>query len=118
MNLLAIWIGLTTLSFAATGSDIRQLITSHIDQVQACYNEYLKEKKQDGDLSAAKGQLTISWHVDTKGKASDFKELKTSFDDKYVFSCVAAKMILWSFPPSENKKGTIYRFPFVFSYKK
>ncbi len=117
MKLLVVWIGLTQ-GYATTTPDIRQLITSHIGQVQACYNEYLKEKKQDGDLASAKGYLTISWHIDTKGKASNFKELKTSFDDKHVFSCIAAKMISWDFPPSKNKKGTIFRFPFVFAYKK
>ncbi|MCB0347305.1 MAG: AgmX/PglI C-terminal domain-containing protein [Bdellovibrionales bacterium] len=117
MKLLAIWMGVGVLISASTTSDVRELISSNMEQVQACYEDYLKEKKQDGDLAAAKGKLTISWLTNTKGEASDFKELKSSFDDKYVFSCIAAKMITWKFPPSTNKKGTIYRFPFVFNYK-
>jgi hypothetical protein len=120
MKILAIFATFLAVQAAPSQAEaIRILIQKNIGQIQACYNQYIKEKSADGKIKDAKGQLTIEWEINQQGKASNFNEKKTSFDDKHVFSCVAAKMATWDFPPPTGKiKTTVMSFPFVFDLKK
>lgn len=117
MQVFTIFLALHLFANTPTAEPIRQLIRSNMEQVKACYNEYIAEKQKEGNVQEARGHLTMSWDIDPSGKAYNFKEVKTSFTDKQVFACISAKMLTWKFQVPAKNKVTSVSFPFVFSIK-
>ena len=77
------------------------------EEIRSCYNSALRKNPH---LS---GEIKLSWMINEKGKAQNFKITNSAFQDKNLFRCIESRVTLWKFPKSKNGSYPV-RFPFQF----
>ena len=81
---------------------VRRFLRRHIHQVRACYDKLLVTKP------SAKGAVSLSWTVNTKGEVEAAKVTKTTFDGDAPSTCILTALKTWSFVgPSDGDADQI-----------
>lgn len=81
---------------AITGdAEIKLMIKKNLRDIMNCYNERLQHGL------GKEGDLKISWEIDGKGAASNFKEMGNDLEDSELYDCSAEAISQWSFPKGQ-----------------
>lgn len=92
-----------------TADSIREVVTSHMDQIEQCYEETLAASEKP-----VKGVLQTSFKITPQGVVKDAKVVKrgTTLRDPQLHRCVVAVLTAMTFPkPPENRDYPV-EYPF------
>jgi hypothetical protein len=95
-----------------TGELDPTLVSKTIDrrkfELQLCYELALRRDQKTN------GKMEFSWRIDSRGRISDLKLLRSTIRDKRMVSCVRQKIAAWKFP--RPRRGSIkIKYPFSFT---
>ena len=94
-----------------TGELDPTLVSRTIDkrkfELQLCYELALRRDQKTN------GKMEFSWRIDSRGRISDLKLLRSTIRDKRMVNCVRQKIASWEFP--RPRRGSIkIKYPFSF----
>jgi hypothetical protein len=112
-GLLALSVGQAKASGKKESSDklsmvsVRQVVKSHLLEVQKCYTDLIIEGM------AKKGKVVVTWDIDDKGAVQNLTVKENTSNDQAVAGCVTEKVPNWPFMAAESGKT----FPAEYQFK-
>ncbi|MGZ3797344.1 MAG: AgmX/PglI C-terminal domain-containing protein [Pseudobdellovibrionaceae bacterium] len=89
-------------------SVVRQVVHSHLQEVQKCYTDLIIEGM------ATKGKVTATWDIDDKGKVQNLAIKENTSKDPALEGCVTERVVNWTFPEAAVGKTFPVSYPFQF----
>ena len=92
-----------------TQDSIRQVMTFHQPRIQACYEEFLREKNK-----ALEGKLTTAFTITAEGLVKNARVIRgqSSLKDGKLHDCVVAVLVSMNFPKPPGGKEQPVEYPF------
>jgi outer membrane biosynthesis protein TonB len=88
--------------------EIRAVIKAHIKEMQACYEEGLKDNPK------IYGKLVLQWAINPAGKVDSVKVKSSTLESTGIEDCAMAHLKKWVFPKSPKNEVRDVSFPFIF----
>jgi TonB family protein len=87
---------------------IRRIVSAHINEVAACYNDGLT---RDPDL---RGRISVEFIIGVDGTVDKSEVKESTLADAAVGTCVITAMKRWKFPRPAGGNSVSVLYPFVF----
>jgi hypothetical protein len=87
--------------------EIREVVSTHIAEVQACYQQGLERNP------ALAGRVTVEFMIEADGRVRNSKVVTSDLGDTAVSGCIASAVATWRFPEPDDGDTVSVLYPFL-----